>query len=238
MAIFVLVHGAFHGAWCWTKLAPELAARGHRAVTFDLPGGGDDTTPLEQITLDGYAARITAEITRQPQPVILVGHSLGGISVTAAAERVSDRIRLLVYLSAFILRDGQSLYTLLDPEAPTDSVPPKGSSWDIVSSEVPHERAREIFYNGCSDEDVAFALARLKPQANAPRLTRVSLSAARFGRVPRAYVETLDDKAVPIEMQRGMIANSPCEKVLSLPTGHSPFFAAPGKLADALASLV
>jgi pimeloyl-ACP methyl ester carboxylesterase len=85
MAIFVLVHGAFLGAWCWTKLAPELAARGHRAVTFDLPGGGEDHTPIEQTRLDTCAARVTEEISRQSEPVILVGHSLGGISISAAA---------------------------------------------------------------------------------------------------------------------------------------------------------
>lgn len=237
MATFVLVHGAFHGAWCWAKLAPELAARGHRAVTFDLPGGGDDHTPIELITLDSYAARVTEEISRQSESVLLVGHSLGGISISAAAERVPDRVRLLVYLCAFILRNGESLYTLLDPTAPADSVPPKGSSWDIASSPVPGDAALNYFYNGCPAESIAFARARLRPQAIAPRITPLSLSDDRYGRVPRAYIECTDDQAVSLDMQRRMVANSPCEKVLSLPTGHSPFFAAPGKLADALASL-
>jgi pimeloyl-ACP methyl ester carboxylesterase len=237
MATFVLVHGAFHGAWCWAKLAPELAARGHRAVTFDLPGGGDDHTPIELITLDSYAARVTEEISRQSESVLLVGHSLGGISISAAAECVPDRVRLLVYLCAFILRNGESLYTLLDPTAPADSVPPKGSSWDIASSPVPGDAALNYFYNGCPAKSIAFARARLRPQAIAPRITPLSLSDDRYGRVPRAYIECTDDQAVSLDMQRRMVANSPCEKVLSLPTGHSPFFAAPGKLADALASL-
>jgi pimeloyl-ACP methyl ester carboxylesterase len=238
MATFVLVHGAFHGAWCWTKLVPELERRGQRVVTLDLPGGGDDPTPVEQVTLEGYVARVAEVLARQAEPATLVGHSLGGITVTAAAERVPDRIRKLVYLCAFILRDGQSLYQLLDPTAPADSVPPKGSSWDIVVSPVPPVDRRDIFYNGCSDADVAFAFARLRPQANAPRLTKVSLTPGRFGRVPRAYIETTDDQAVPLAMQRGMQASTPCGEVCSLPTGHSPFFAAPAALADALASLV
>jgi len=238
MATFVLVHGAFHGAWCWSKLVPELEARGHRAVAFDLPGGGDDPTPVEKVTLDGYVSRVADVVTHQAEPVILVGHSLGGMTITAAGERVPDRIHKLVYLCAFILRDGESLYTLLDPTAPADSVPPKGSSWDIVSSPVPTEVAPKIFYNGCSEVDVAYALARLRPQANAPRLTRVSLTAERFGRVPRAYIETTNDQAVSLEMQRKMVANSPCAQIRSLPTGHSPFFSAPRALADALVSLV
>jgi pimeloyl-ACP methyl ester carboxylesterase len=238
MAIFVLVHGAFHGAWCWVKLVPELERRGHRVVTLDLPGGGDDPTPIEQVTLDGYVSRVADVVARQPEPVLLVGHSLGGMTITAAAERVAERIGRLVYLCAFILRDGESLYTLLDPTAPADSVPPKGSSWDIVFSPVPTEAAPRIFYNGCSEADIAYALARLRPQANAPRLARVSLTAARFGRVPRAYIETTDDQAVSLETQRRMVANTPCAQVRSLATGHSPFFSAPAALADALVSLI
>ncbi len=238
MATFVLVHGAFHGAWCWTKLVPELERRGHRAVAFDLPGGGDDQTPIAKVTLDGYVSRVADAVTREADSVILVGHSLGGMSITAAAERVPERIRKLVYLSAFILRDGESLYTLLDPTAPADSVPPKGSSWDIVFSPVPTAAAPNLFYNGCPEADVAFALARLRPQANAPRLTRVSLTPGRFGRVSRAYIETTDDQAVQLAMQRGTVANTPCQEIPSLPTGHSPFFAAPAALAEALASLV
>ncbi len=116
-------------------------------------------------------------------------------------------------------------------------MPPKGSSWDIVFSPVPPTTARNTFYNGCSDADVAYAFERLRPQANAPRLTRVALTPQRFGRVPRAYIETSDDQAVPLTMQRGMVANTPCGEVRSLATGHSPFFSAPAALADALASL-
>ncbi len=79
MATYVLVHGAFHGAWCWTKLTPELEARGHRAVAFDLPGGGEDKTPIEQVTLDAYVERVVETVAQESERVILVGHSLGGI---------------------------------------------------------------------------------------------------------------------------------------------------------------
>jgi pimeloyl-ACP methyl ester carboxylesterase len=237
MATFVLVHGAFHGAWCWVKLVPELKVRGHRAVTLDLPGGGDDQTPLDQVTLDACVTRICDVIAQQPEPAVLVGHSLGGISITPVAERIPDRIALLIYLCAFILRDGDSLYTLLTPEAPRGSMPPAGSSWDREVAPVPPD-AGSVFYNDCSAEDVAYAVARLRPQVNAPRLTHVSLTAERFGRVPRAYIETTNDAAVSIETQRRVLAASPCREVRSLPTGHSPFFSAPAALADALESLI
>ena len=97
--------------------------------------------------------------------------------------------------------------------------------------------APQVFYSDCSEQDIAFALPRLRSQANAPRLKRVALTPSRFGTVRRAYIETTEDRAVPLDMQRGMVANTPCQEIRSLKTGHSPFFAAPAALADTLASL-
>src|SRR5688572_19586009 len=99
MASFLLIHGSCHGAWCWRDLLPELAARGHHARAIDLPGHGQDRTPVAQITLDSYVGAVLAAIDTPP---ILVGHSLGGITLTATAERAPERITRLVYLCAWL----------------------------------------------------------------------------------------------------------------------------------------
>ena len=109
MTQFLLVHGAFHGAWCWRKTVAELEKRGHRAKAIDLPGQGEDRTPLKEVTLDTMVDRIIAEIADLPGKVVMVGHSLGGIPITAMGQRVPDRIKALVYLSAFLPRDGEAL---------------------------------------------------------------------------------------------------------------------------------
>src|ERR1019366_8172391 len=113
MATFVLVHGAFHGAWCWVKLQPELEARGHRVLTMDMPGCGEDGTPLHQVSLDACVSRIGESLERAGTNVILVGHSMGATLAAQAAERHRARIRRLVFLAGVIPRDGESLYTLL-----------------------------------------------------------------------------------------------------------------------------
>jgi pimeloyl-ACP methyl ester carboxylesterase len=112
MTQFVLVHGAFHGAWCWRKAVAELEKRGHRAKAIDLPGQGDDQTPLKEVTLDAMVDKIIAEMADLPGKVVLVGHSLGGIPITATGEKSPDRIKALVYLSAFLPRDGEALFDI------------------------------------------------------------------------------------------------------------------------------
>ena len=87
MSTYVLVHGAWHGAWCWHKIVARLEARGHTVVAPDMPGHGMDRTPIEQVTLEDIAARLTSIIDAQDEPVVLVGHSYGGTMISQAAVR-------------------------------------------------------------------------------------------------------------------------------------------------------
>src|SRR5580693_1449334 len=93
MTQFLLVHGAFHGAWCWRKTVAELEKRGHRAKAIDLPGQGDDQTPLADVTLDTMVDKIIAEMADLPGKAVLVGHSLGGIPITATGEKAPEHIK-------------------------------------------------------------------------------------------------------------------------------------------------
>jgi pimeloyl-ACP methyl ester carboxylesterase len=238
MSTFVLVHGAGHGAWCWFKLVPELEKLGHRAVTLDLPGLGEDTTPIAEVTFAGTIDRVVAAVEKEPEPVILVGHSLGGVSISATAERIPDRIRLLIYLAAFLPRDGDSVNAIYEgADAIKDTGPAPIRSADGLSLSHTPEGARQRFYQDCSEEDVAYCLARLKPQPLVMRTTPVRVSPERFGRVPRAYIHCLADQAAPIARQRQMVARTPCRTVASLPTGHSPFLAAPAELARVMSGM-
>jgi pimeloyl-ACP methyl ester carboxylesterase len=95
---YVLVHGAWHGAWCGEKVVPLLEARGHTAEAIDLPGHGRDETPIGEVTLEAYTERLCQTLAARPEPAVLVGHSLGGIAITRAAERCPKRVQVLVYL--------------------------------------------------------------------------------------------------------------------------------------------
>ncbi len=237
MSQFLLIHGAFHGAWCWHKAIPELEQRGHHAQAIDLPGQGQDQTPLAKVTLDTMVDRIVASLADLPEPVVLVGHSLGGMAISAAAEKAPERIKTLVFLAAFLPRDGEALLAIehRNPKA----VVPKSMIIDAdhLSGTIMVDRVRDLFYHDCSDADISYASARLRPQALAPLATPVHLTPERFGGLPRVYVECTDDHALGIEMQRDMVAKSPPVDVRSLLSSHSPFLSMPDKLAAALSNL-
>jgi len=236
MARFVLVHGAFHGAWCWEPLVAELSgAFGHAVTTFDLPGHGDDETPVADVTLDAYAQRICDALAEEPEPAVLVGHSMGGVAVTQAAARCPERIARLIYVAAFLPGDGQSLVDLTKlPEGAGDMVQENMVvEGDPPVATMPAEAAREAFYGRCSPQQAEWALEQLRPQPLAPFVTPVELD-GEDKRPPRAYVVSTEDRAIPTALQRRLVADNPDLDSVELEADHSPFLSATTELAAAL----
>ena len=238
MAAFVLIHGAWHGGWCWDKVAPLLRAAGHRVATPDLPGHGADPMPIPEVTLEAYVNRALETLDTQTEPVILVGHSMAGLVITQAAELRPDKVKALAYVTAFMPRDGESLsqLSMADKGSPLNRNREldreKGIMW------VRPEALREVFYHDCSDEDVARAAAMLAPAvAIKPNTTPVHLSAERFGRIPKVYLECRQDRAIRLPTQRLMHHNTPCQRVFRLDASHSPFFSMPEELARCLLAI-
>jgi pimeloyl-ACP methyl ester carboxylesterase len=237
MSTYILVHGSWHGAWCWYKIVPLLEKAGHSAIALDLPGFGRDRTPLRDISLQSYVDRVCKVLDEQSEPAVLVGHSRGGIVISQAAEQRPAKIKTLVYLAAFLIPDGEAML----PAAMNDS----GSliAPNLVVDEaqghlmLKEEAYREALYGDCSDEDVALATSLLSPEPLAPLATPLKLSPRNFGRAPSVYIETLSDKAVSPALQKRMRGVLPCGRVISMNTSHSPFLSAPEELVAHLTSL-
>lgn len=236
MSTFVLVHGAWHGGWCWHKVAPLLEKMGHRVLAPDMPGHGADTTPIESVTLDDIVARIHDTIDGAGEKVVLAGHSYGGAVITQAAERRADKVKHLVYLAAFLLDNGQCVMDLAREDRDNKLNGKVIMSDDEVTATVEPSALRECFYGDCSDADIDYARARLSREATAGFNTPMRTTAANFGRLPRSYIECIKDGAISIGLQRRMHAALPA-RVFTLGTDHSPFFSAPEALADILAGL-
>ncbi|HUN83610.1 MAG TPA: alpha/beta fold hydrolase [Terracidiphilus sp.] len=234
MSTFLLIHGAWHGGWCWRKVVPLLQAKGHTVLAPDLPGHGDDKTPTAQVTLNLYADRIRRIASSQPEPAILVGHSMGGSAITQAAENCPSMVRALVYMCAFLPRNGDSLTTWASQDS--ESLVVSTNMIRLAKGVVvmKPEAVHEAFYAMCPDEDAEFARSRLVPQSTQPFHTPVVTTPARWGAIPRYYIECNRDRALTLPTQKEMQKHSPCRQAFTIDTDHSPFFSAVEELVDIL----
>ncbi|WP_410635557.1 alpha/beta hydrolase [Amycolatopsis sp. cmx-4-83] len=207
----VLVHGAWHGPWCWELLVPELQNRGWTVSTVDLPSTSGD--PAAGMHADADAVR--AHLAELDGPVTLLAHSYGGVPATEAA---GPNVRQLVYLAAHVLEEGESVVSPLGgPWFPPDAdFAPGGEPSEAYYHDVPADRARE-------------AVARLRPQS-AKAFTE-ELTRAAWRDVPSALIVCDDDRSLPGVIIERAIEGGRVKVVRHLPGGHSPFLARPAELA-------
>jgi len=231
VAHFILIHGASHGGWCWEKVTPLLKAHGHSVVAPDLPGSGEDRTPLNQIDLPAYVKRVLTAVDAAPSKPVLVGHSMGGVSITEAGEARSDKIGCLVFLTAMMPGNGQFAREISarEPDSLLSrslEIAQDGLSYTYKRANVP-----TLFYNDCTPEDMYSATKRLRIMPRNVTMTPVATTAERYGSLKRVYIECTLDRAIPINLQRYMQRALPPDRVITMETGHSPFLSAPDELA-------
>jgi pimeloyl-ACP methyl ester carboxylesterase len=237
MAAVVLVHGAWHGAWCWDRVVPGLAGQGIRTVAIDLPGHGADSGPL--VDLHGDAARVREVLDDVGEPVVLVGHSYGGAVITEAGEH--PMVDHLVYISAFALDADESCIS-----AAVSGSEAVGISWEgrpnlaegFVSG--PDETitldptiAAACLYNDCDDVSIAWALLRLGPHPLANLQQEPTEVAWRTK--PSTYVVCTEDLVIHPDLQR--VLTRRCTSSAEWPTSHSPFLSRPQLVVDLLGKL-
>jgi pimeloyl-ACP methyl ester carboxylesterase len=210
-------------------------AEGHDAVAIDLPGHGEDRTPAAAVTLQDYVDR-TIEAIQAAGDAIVVGHSMGGGIMAQAAEFIPDRIRALAYVAGLVPPSGSTMMQAVaefDPEYLAHFLwAPDGRSAGIAP-----EGVRRFLYSHCPPHAIESALPLFTPQPVAPYEAPLQVTEANFGRVPRYYIECLQDRVVPIASQRAMHSAIRFTGICSIDTGHSPFFSAPEELSRILSGI-
>lgn len=231
--IYVLVHGSWHGAWCWQKVIPLLTRAGHQVLAPDLPAHGQDKTPYVNVTLGDYVDCIGALLAKCDEPVILVGHSMAGMVISQVAEQFPEKIKKLVYLAAFLPQSGESLLSIAKLQKPTKLT----QAMRIDSAEnaiyFPSESMYQFAYQRSVASEYAAIASQLCIEPFQPWLDAVTLTAKRYGIVPRVYVVCEDDNAIHLASQQRMLQQTPC-KVFQLDCDHSPFYSDPQALVEIL----
>ena len=229
----VVIHGAWYDSGSWHKVVPMLQAQGHALVTPDLPGYGSNLRPHAEISFDSYVDEVVRAVNSVPGRVMLVGHSLGGMFISQAAERIPEKIASLTYVCAFMLRNGESRIAVAKDDPGSVALKYRIPAGEGLIS-FTRQGFIESFYNDCSAEDIEYLLARVKPQPVKPLQTPLRLSAENYGRIPRYYVKGLLDQGVTPAFQDKMIAASPVRRTFELRASHSPFMSMPRELANVL----
>jgi pimeloyl-ACP methyl ester carboxylesterase len=228
----VLVHGAWHGAWCFSALQAELDRRGVPSLAIDLPGHGASTLPLSDMHGDAQHVVDTLAVLRSRgiENVVLAGHSYGGAVISQAAS-TDPSINHLVYIAAFAPEAGQSVMAQLMALPHHDTT--LGGALIVGTdgnSTINPDFAKESFYGCCTDEVVTASIARLSPQPMVTMTQEVTGSPRET--IPSTYVLCSQDQAVHPEHQK--IMSQLCTNVITLDTDHSPFASMVIETADIL----
>ena len=231
--IFVLVHGGFHGGWCWDDVALRLRALGHGVFTPTQTGCGERSHLLARtITLDTFVDDIAGIfLSEDLHDVVLVGHSFGGSVISGVADRMPERIRQLVYLDAIMLENGQTTFDLLDPDAVQARLKAADASGGLAIAPPP----AGVF--GIRDPvQVQFVQARLTSHPLGTYTSPLKLAHPVGNGLPAVYVRCTDPLYAGLQASRDWVAEHGMRRI-DIATGHDAMVTAPGLLAELLVEL-
>lgn len=226
---FVLVHGAFQDKSCWTTTKSILEQNGHKVLTPDLPGRNGVGLSQTPLTLINYKDVVIKTITQQPEPVILVGHSFAGFTISGVAEAIPNKIQSLVYLAAYIPNNGDSLQTLSSQDIWTKFNQENFViSKDFSTAEV-LDRDQVLIFGNDADVSLQKKLkASMIKEPLAPASEKINLNGKP--NVPIVYIQTLRDNAVSTYFQAEMITRNRVDRVFQIDSGHAPYTTQPIQL--------
>lgn len=236
---FILVHGAWHGAWCWAAVISQLQKLGDSAFAVDLPGHGASNVSRAEATLAGYVDSVANFIEeRGLSNVILAGHSLGGITISGVVQRIPHRLKRVVYVSAVVPRDGESaIHTLPDADAIARVLESVRSQPD-PSSPVDEQTFRTAYIQDASRGLQDFVLSALVPEPIGPMLQPVSMRSFYTCGVPQSFLVCEDDiSRGPGHWHPNFSSRLANPTMRFVKAGHEIMFTAPVQCARALHEL-
>ena len=232
---FVLVHGAWHGGWCWIRVADRLRAQGHRVLSPTCTGLGERAHLMSRaITLDTFVQDVAGVIAAEElTDVVLVGHSFGGLAISGVAEAMPERLRHLVYLDALIVEPGRSPFDGLSPEVVAASRRAAAESSGGVSLPPPPAAAFGVL----DPADAAWLERRMTPHPLGTYESPLPIRGLVGNGLPRTYVDCTTPSYATLDRVKDWVRGQPGWNWRDLATGHDAMVSAPGPLADLLVEL-
>ncbi len=234
---YVLLHGAWQAPYVWKSVKEQLESAGQKVLVVELPAHGNDFTSPESVSVDVYRDKVIEAILSTKQKVILVGHSMGGVVVTAVAEKIPGKIKKLIYIGAFVPAHGQSLQDLAAQDKQSLLGPSLILSADQLTLDVKHDNITNIFCQDGSDAVKQLVLDNYRAEPSIPFANPVSITNDNFGKVDKYYIHTLMDHAIGIDLQNRMTDAAHISKIFSVNTGHSPFLTQPTEVTEILLAI-
>lgn len=235
MSHYILVHGAWEESGMWDNVSPILRDDGHRVTAIDLPGHGVNRDSDGEVTRQRYIEALIDVINSSAQPVILVGHSMNGALISQVAEEIPEKIQRLVYVTAFLLKNGGSVLEAMQSDTGGEALPEIVFSEDEKFATLPEPALLRVGFHDVNEAEIQRILPMMAEwQATEPFMAQVALSHENFGSVPKTYIRTNNDKMISPASQERMIANWDVDSVFTLKSGHFPTSAVPNELAEQL----
>ena len=236
MTHYILVHGAWEGSWSWNLTQPALEKAGHKVTSVDLVGSLDNKAEINEVTLENYVETVVDAIKDLDHKVVLVGHSLAGAVISHVAEQIPEKIERLVYVTAFLLENDDSIIEAMKRDPGGQFLPELKFSDDGSYATAEEETWRNIAFHDVSEERILGALPLLlgTKQATDPFIAKAVVSEANLGSVPKTYIRTSIDKMISPGLQDEMIAKWHVDSVHTLEAGHFPTLSLPEELATLL----
>jgi len=231
---YVLVAGACHGGWCWKDVAGRLRAQGHAVYTPTQTGVGERSHQLSmRPTLETFIEDVTQVLRYEDLgEVILVGHSFGGSTVSAIADRMPERLRHLVYLDALLLESGERALHGSSAEA-MESWKQRTQS----SGGLGMDPAEPALYGITDPQQAAWLKSKLTPHPFQTFLDPLVLQHPLGNGVPATYIYATEPLFGPTAASRGIAQRQPGWRMIGMPTGHNIMMLMPAELAELLAAI-
>jgi pimeloyl-ACP methyl ester carboxylesterase len=218
----VVIHGAWSSANDWNNVAGHLISAGSNVITVNLPGHGSDETPVSSISLQLYVFEVLKAIGDKTD-ITLVCHSFGGIVASEVAELIAPKIKKIIYVAAFVPKNGDSLLSL----AKTDSESLAGKNLIVDEktgvASIAKEAIAETFMTDAPTPVVEYVTNNMRPEPLAPLATPVILTHANFGQLAKVYIHSQYDCTVSYSLQQKMVEEAGITRTYSLPSSHTPF---------------